>query len=131
MSKIRHLPTRRNTTDEPAAQTELRRRVAEQADGLAAFAVSAGDDVMCYERFEKALRDKVFELARTVIALFLFCAERTVREQTPTRQTLEGRVCQRTTGGSLDRPHHRSSSRWSETTSNPSTARARHERKKI
>ncbi len=92
------IPSPRTTGNPQAPQTkkELRMCVAEQSNALVSFAVDAADREDTFSSFERQLRDRVFALARTIVALFLTCAEERVRGETPTRMRLHGRSFERT-----------------------------------
>jgi len=88
-------------TRSPTAE-ELAERLLSQARELAAFASDPrpGEDEVTFKWFEQAVRPMVFALGRTVVLLFLTCAEDRVRQRTPTWLVHGGRTFQRTKGRS-------------------------------
>jgi hypothetical protein len=64
---------------------DLKTRIEDLTQEVVSFAMDTSNQAIPFERFERDLRARIFELARTVIVLFLTCAEGSIREQTPTR----------------------------------------------
>lgn len=92
------IPSPRSTgkPQEILTAKELRKRVAEQSNDLVSFAVEAASSGETFATFERRLRGLVFAVARTLVVLFLTCAEERVRGETPTRTRLQGRDFERT-----------------------------------
>jgi hypothetical protein len=84
MTTIPALRSTRKPHDKTPSMTELRQRITEQSRSLVSFAIDSGSEVMNFRMFERELRDRVFDLARTIIVVFLIRAEEHVRAETPT-----------------------------------------------
>ena len=84
--------------DKPPTAEALADRLMNQARELAEFARDPrpGEDEVTIKWFEKKVTPMVFALGRTVILLFLTCAEERVRQKTPTWLVHGGRKFQRT-----------------------------------
>lgn len=96
MATIHPFRPEKDSKKKAATVDELKTRIEEQAQELVSFAMDTGAQAITFERFEKDLRSRVFELARIVIILFMTCAEASIREQTPTKLVRGGRSFQKT-----------------------------------
>jgi hypothetical protein len=105
MARIQHPdPQEHPNNDRPLTEEELVELIMAQARQLADFARDPrdGEDEITFKSFERALKPKVFAIARTAVVLFLTCAEARVRARIPTWLLSSGRWFQKTKARARD-----------------------------
>ena len=84
MPTIASLRSARKPYDRAPTMAELRQRIAEQSRALVSLAMDTGSAPTTFRMFERELRECVFDLACTIIGLFITRPAERVQTEAPT-----------------------------------------------